>query len=113
MAEVIFQKIVLNSHAMGPYDYYMGLKELDVSKVSDYERELYDMMKNPRYCLFFELMLVARYKNSRSSAAEARAHFLQREADRTREKIEGAKVIPIRRAIRRRAAKTIKIAHQS
>lgn len=95
---------------MSSYDYYIGLKELDPAKVTDYERELYEAMQNDRYCLFFELMLIRRYRRRHTIRAETHAAYLEKEAAKTRETIEGAKVIPIQRAARKRVRKTVKIA---
>lgn len=112
LSELIFRRIVLNHRGMSCFDYYLGVKELSPERAQEYDQKLYDTIQDSQSRLFIELMLVHRYETSTATASSARAQTLMEQAEATRELIESEKnkVIPIQRAARKRAQKTIKLA---
>lgn len=112
LEELIFQRIVLNPNAMGPFDYYLNVKERSPEKVKAWDVEICEAIKNPKYRLFIELMLVERYNNSPAAYAEAYANSLTREANATRAEIESEnrKIIPFQRRTKRKVEEIINIA---
>lgn len=112
LEELILQRIVLNPNAMGPFDYYLNVKERSPEKVKTWDVEICEAIKNSKYRLFIELTLVERYNNSPAAYAEAYANSLTREANATRDEIEAAKrkVIPFRRRTQEKVGEIINIA---